>query len=122
MKRFISIVSLAALLGVSLADSKEFLTQQKLAKMACYMQKNLNVFDLTYLAARPTDTSNVKDYSVVMTDGSKLVYNLCQYTQEQCAEHNTFGYIQNIDGTQTCLTSSNFVTINPTVTKDSETN
>lgn len=54
MKRFVTFVSIAVLLGFSAAED-DFLNKEKLAKMACYIQKDLNVFDLTSLAKGAED-------------------------------------------------------------------
>jgi uncharacterized protein YaiI (UPF0178 family) len=80
--RFISSITLAALLGVSIADETYIQEQNKIANNLCYIQDGLNIFDLRTLA-------NPNDYQVVVTNdvyaaGSNLVFNLCQYTKTEC--------------------------------------
>ena len=131
MKRYISLCSLAALLGFSLAagnDTSSFLNDKEAqflrdsAKAACYIYKDLTYFDLTPLQNRndsgyPVD--NVTSLNVVSSNygvAPQLHFNLCAYTQDKCRGNNTFAYITSTTLNEPlCLTDNDIFDTNPEI-------
>lgn len=116
MKRYTSLIVLAALFGLALtqdtaaetpATNDNFLDTEKdrfkkdAAKAACYIYKDLTYWDITSTVSK-NSTGYPVDNVVELTKPSaiskyggnaELHYNLCAYTQEQCNGENVFAYI-----------------------------
>jgi hypothetical protein len=141
MKRYISLVTLAALLGCSLAQdattttttpssTEKFLEDEKRevilksAKAACKVYSDLTYWDLSTMTNKD-ENGNITDYTISLlpTAGygadAVLHYNLCAYTKAQCNNENVFAYISRTGQPDICLTDDDlFVTKATTMFND----
>ena len=108
--RFISFLSLAALLGINSATQKSISTNRDLS-LSCLAFEDLSFFDV-----RPLQ-SKINDYQVKTADGSETYYfNLCGQTNKNCSSstNGVFAFKRN-DGSGECTELTDLKATKPQV-------
>ena len=106
MQRYISLATLAALLGLTVGQNNTFLSNStkevelKSAKTACKIYKSLTYWDLSTMMhtdenGKPLDSIIPMVENIGYGPNAKLHYNLCAYTNSPCGDdkENVFAYI-----------------------------